>query len=593
MKKKIDDENKLVVENGSQDECVADCLEFLGRVSITHNLKETQWRIIQQFFESGFNVYNLSGNKIIGSKMILSALMDFVDKVKFLDAEIYSIGEIPGIKPENLKAIRAIRNQILTAAVSTVLDEGGLPQCLRDKGGVFYKMALFGDSWLQIGMIEEDGFPLQFRVASLSDVYVDDSCVDVRDPVSGLSATEVCAIYSYSIGQFNNLYPQFKEKVVKGKIPRSSTWRKKLEKTWVQTVFQEADTIEVAHYWNLGEMSYRMFAGAACTPLIRYGEEDEAYPWVIKKTKEAYIPMIHFKFIPSSEGFYNYGLGHCLYDIAMLLAEVDNMALKHAKKNVNPINIVTVPKNQEAVVINKIREAQKMEAAGGIGVAIVGTDATNNGQVGIEPFITVPITQEWERLIERLETLVRQLGFNLNPIDQNDNATQMEILANEENTNKRIEQIMRFNASECKMIYKIAIDLMSKNIKKSDKTPLNLSLDIDGVDITELTLGKISEELRQNGDVYIQINDRDGKIPSKTMQRAEIAQIFPTLPPGSKAQFKAIAKNAKLNNQDISEDDLAPMAPPQPTQPPPGTNPPESPLQQFGQLTTTNNPIKQ
>lgn len=549
-----------LIENGGNNECVKSALQLLGRVGLIHNQREAQWRAIQSLFECEFELSNSTGTRKISSKLLLQALMKWVTKLKFLDFELFSTNA------------DKLKNAIMTEAVSTVMDEGGLARCLRDKGGVFYKMPIFGDSWIQLGTIEGKGFPVQYRVGSLSDTYIDNGCVDVRDPVSGLSTNEACTIYRYNWGQFCNLYPDFKNKVVKGTIPRSLRWRKQIEKTWIQTFYNDEDVIEVAHYWNLGKKAYCMFAGGACTPLVEY--YDEEYPYMIEG--EAYIPLIHFKCFPSTEGFYNWGLGHALFDLAEVMASMDNMAYNHALDNVYPINFISIPKGQATKVFAKIQQANEQRKAGGKGYAVLeygAGDAPGRSGIGIEPFQSQPITQEWERAFTRIERQITRLGIQLDAVDRGTTITATQVLSEEENSDQNLKQIMEFNASECKFLVEVTLNMMKNLVSKRDKTPVhfttNFKVDGQAIDLSQFTLGHIAEELKKD-KYFVRINSRSGTIPSKTMQRAEIAQIFPLLQPGSPAQIKSIVKLAQINNQEISEEDLAPQQVPQPQGAPAG-----------------------
>lgn len=547
-----------MIETGASSDTVQDALRMLGRSQLIHNIKEAEWRTIQQLFEQEFELSNTTGTKKISSKLLLQVAWKVVNKMKFLDFDIY------GTKQSDN---RALKNKIMTAALSTIVDQGGLAQALRDKGGVFYKAALFGDAFMQIGSVEGSGFPIQYRVCSLSDVYFDNGCTDVRDPVSGLSANEAVMIYRYSWGQFIHLYPEYKDKVVKGSIPRSLRWRKQLEKTWIQTFYNDEDLIEVAHYWNLAEKSYVMFAGGACTPLIELmGDE---YPYMMDD--QAYLPIIHFKFFPSTEGFYNWGLGHVLYDLATVASSLDNMAYNHAQDNVYPINFVNVPQGQASKIFAKIREANEQRKAGGKGFAVMeygAGDMAGRSGVTLEPFQSQPITQEWERAFTRIERQVTRLGFELDAADRGANLTATQILSEQESADQTLKQVGEFNASESLFLVKVTLNMLKNLVSVRDKTPIQLTAPIvvegQTLDLTEFTLGEMTRELKTD-KYFARINSRSGVIPSHTMQLAQISTVLPTLTPGSPAQLKTILNLAQLNNQSITMEDLAPK--PQATAP--------------------------
>jgi len=321
--------------------------------------------------------------------------------------------------------------------------------------------------------------------------------------------------------------------------------------------------IEVGHYFNLGAKTYSIFAGAACTLLEEYN--DSAYPFMIDK--KPYIPVLHFKFFPSTEGFYNWGLGHLLYDIAVLSQEMDNMAFRHASDNIDPINFVAVPQKEASKIFAKIREANNQRKAGGKGYAVIeygAGDQPGRSGIGIENFESPPITQEWERAFQRLEQQITRMGIQIDAVDQG-NVTATQVLSQEENSDQMIKQVMEFNASESKFAVEVVLQMIKDLVKNSDKTPIHITHDIEingqPIDVSQLTLGAIAHELKQNS-YFVRINSRSGTIPSNTMKRAEIQSMLPFLLPGSKAQAKAASTMAGLSNLNMQMEDFMPAAPP-------------------------------
>lgn len=548
------------VKAGFTDDCVRSMIKMLERTAPIHNRKEAEWQIIQRLIEDGFTVSNPNGTKKINSKVLYQAALKMINKMKPLDFQVHGSGR------------DEIHEKLVTDGVGTVMDEGGFSQCFRDKGGIAMKTVFFGDSFLPIGTIDDSPYPIQFRVASLSSVYVDNHCNDIRDPIAGLSANELCIIYEYSMAQFEDIYPEFKGKVAKGDIPRAYKMKKMLEKSWDQTFYNEEDTIEVAHYFNLGKKTYLVAAGASCTVIQKYKGKD--YPFIKRKQYEdeegkAYIPVLHFKCFPSTEGFYNYGLGHYLFDIAIIMAQMDNMAYRHAGDNIDPIQIVNVPKDKTSQFFNSLVMAHEQRASGGKGYAVMerNIDGTPGGsEVNMIPFQSQPITQEWERAFTRLEQQIARIGIPLDAADRGANVTATQVLSEEENSDQLIKQTMEFNASESKFLVEVVLDMIRDTVDPEDDTPLNLTtaINLEGqeVQMKNITLGAVADEL-QKYRYFVRINSRSGAIPSNIMQQAQVAKALPLTPPGSPAYNKLVVKLMKLNDQDISMEDIAPQQQPQ------------------------------
>ncbi len=583
--------NKVFIETGFEDEAVHSALTLMGKNSTIHNKFEGIWRAIQQLFEGGFTVMNPTGTKQITSKLLLQILWKVVNKMKIPDFKIYKAGPFAmQTKQDEIKKSTAIREtveQIVTAGVSTVMKEGRFVQCMNDKGGAFYKMALFGDCHVQVGFDQDNSdYPISFRVGSLSDIYFNNSATDIRDVVGGLSADEVVIIYRYTMTQFNQLFPEWEGKVACGDIPRAYRYKKQLEKTWLQTVYDGEEMIEVGYRIGIDKVMV-VFAGSACTVIDKFEGDDEEVnengepemgfqlqeeikeggkkPFPYMMDGKPYLPLLHFKFFPSSEGYYNYGIGHMVYDLAIVTARMDNMAYNHAGDNIWPINFVNTSTKNASKLFNEILKAHEMRAAGGKGYVVSENGAGGSG-VTIENFQTQPITGEWERAFSRLEKQIERLGFRLDMPDLGANPNEMSIMASQEATDEPIKQVMQFNASEFEMAVNFTIDAIRKFVPDDDRTPLNSMIDIEQGDakmpMRGFALGDVAQELRMN-KYFVVVNQRDGTIPSGTMQNAQLDKSMAKLMPGTPAYNKLAVKQAKLNGQNITEEDMNPAAPAQ------------------------------
>lgn len=582
------------VEAGFQNKGVEKALVLIGKNSTIHNRHEGIWRGIQQLFEQGFTVMNPKGTKKITSKLLLQILWKTVNKMKVPDFKIYKAGPFPiktGKKEmEKDSKIRGTVEEIVTAGVATVMKEGKFIQCMRDKGGAFYKMALFGDCHVQLGYdVNNSDYPITFRVSSLSDIYVNNAATEIRDAVGGLSADEVVIIYRYTITQFNELFPEWEGQVAKGDIPRAYRYRKQLEKTWLQTVYDGEDMIEVAYRIGIDKHMV-VFAGAACTVIDEYmgdgdkkektqpqdyyeGDEEDNKknkPFPFIRDGRPYLPLLHFKFFPSSEGYYNYGIGHMVYDLAIIMAQMDNMAYNHAGDNIWPIQFVNTSSKNASKLFNEILKAHEMRASGGKGYVVSENQPGQGSGVTIEPFQTQPITGEWERTFTRLEKQIERLGFRLDMPDLGANPNEMSIMASQEATDEPIKQIIEFNASEFEEAVNFTIDAIRKFVSDDDQTPLNCMTDIESggtqLPMRGFTLGDVAQELRANR-YFVVVNSRDGIVPSGTMQNAQIAQVLSTLQPGTPAYNKLVLSKAKLNGQNLTDADLQIAQAPMPAMP--------------------------
>jgi hypothetical protein len=576
MKKKTSSKDLNLIEPGFKDPVVESALSLIGRNSTIHNKHESVWRQIQELFEAGFfTINNPTGTKTISSKLLLQILWKTANKLKIPDTKLYRSGPFAIQRdPKKAEADRIVRSQveeIVTAGVATVIKEGKFLQCMRDKGGVFYKMSLFGDAHLQVGYDNDNSdYPIRFRLGSLSDTYMNNSCTEIRDPVGGLSADEMVVIYRYTMKQFDEDFPVWKGKVAKGEIPRAYRYKKQLEKTWLQTIYDPEDIIEVAYRIGIDKKMV-VFAGSACTVLdklegdpkkdLAVGETDKSFPYIMDG--KPYIPIIHFKFFPSSEGYYNYGIGHMLCDLAVVMAKMDNMAYSHAGDNIWPINFVNSSQKKTSQLFQDILQAQKVRDAGGRGWVVSDNPQGGSG-VSVESFQSQPITTEWERAFNRLEKQIERMGFHLDSPDLGANPNEMSIMADQEETDAPIKQVVEWNTTAFEEVWLFAMDAIRKFVADDDMTPINSTTELgtaqENTDIRQFPLGWVAEELRKNR-YFVVVNSRDGTVPSGVMQKAEINQSMQDLPPGTPAWNKLAVQRAKLNGQDVKLEDLSIPAP--------------------------------
>lgn len=577
------EQNRIIT--GKDDKNVCMFLQMLGDDSSIHNRHEGIWRAIQVLFEQGFSIQNPSGTQIITSKLLLQLLWKTANKMKIPDFKIYKAGPFKLTTDTELAEqetqTREWTEQIVTAAVATIMKEGGFVDCMRAKGGAFFKGGIFGDTHIQIGYdADHSDYPIRFRVTSLSDFFTNSQATDIRDPVGGLSADATVEIFRYTIKQFNALWPEYAGKVAPGEIPRSQAYMKQLEKTWLQEAADDNDMIDVGYGTSIDKKRV-VFAGAACTPLqtLEGDEGDNAFPFIIDG--KPYLPTLHFKFFPSSEGYYNYGIGHMVYDIALLAAQMDNMAYKHAGDNIWPINLVNSSTKAASKLFNDILKAEQMRNAGGRGY-VVSENPGGGAGVTVDSFQSAPITEEWERAFTRLEQQITRMGFNLDTPDLGSSPNEMSIMWIQESTDAPIKQIIEWNAPMFEEAVDFTMDFIRKFVDDDDQTPLNSLVEIemgDGtIPLRGIPLGWVAKELRQN-KYFTVVNSRDGTVPSSVMETAQIDQTMNTLTPGSPAWNKFAIKRAKTQGMNLKAEDLALPGQPQAPSGGGGVPPPPPPTE--------------
>lgn len=567
----LDPEINQNVISGSENKAVQTAINVIQKNNDVKIQRDNKNFLIQKMFEEGFEVADPKGTRLISSQMIQQAFWRTANRMKPLDFEIFGTNRDKDKK------------KIVTQCVSTIMENGGHTNALRDKDGLFQKLLLYGDGFMYVGTSEDNDLsPICFSPISNSNVYLDSYGVSMRGSDKGSRVRKMIVIFSMSWATFCKMYPKGAKIAGVGSIPRDIGLLKELQRNYYQT-FKLDDLIEVAHYYDIENMNYTIFAGSACTVLEEYEKKD--YPFFLskpnKKEGEAYIPVIHYLCMPSSEGFYNHGIGDALYKLARLTQQLMNMATGHINDNTYPITLVNVPTGEASKFFNKLELANQMRAAGKKPVVAMEYDQgnPNSGRVESQSLLTQNLLSEWQIVYDRLDKEVSRLGINLDDIERGDNITASQVLAEEESSNAFVKQIMEYNATEAEFTVNLTLDFIKKFIKKNNDTPINLTTPIqleDGtvLEVGDLTMGAVADELNQN-NYFTKINARTGAIPSNIMQQTEIQRVLGGLVPGSQAWAKTYVEFAKLNNRDIKIEDLMPQAPPQQPAPPPGGGQPD------------------
>lgn len=531
---------KVNVRSDTDDEVVQEAIKVIQDNQDIKIERDNKNQLIMQMFEQGFSVQTPTGTKKISSKLLYQALWKLANRMKPLDFQVHGTN-----RPDYIE-------KIVTAAIGTVLENSGFVQAMRDKGGLFQRLLMFGDAFFLMSASDNADAPINFDVISNSNIYVDPYAVSIRGTQP---ATKMAVIFSYSYEQVREMYPKKKDTFGAGRIPRDTGFFKEQGRTFLQSAKLE-DITEVCHFFDISNNVHTVMVGSACTIVDQRTGDD--YGFI--KDGDAYIPVGQFICMPAIEGFYNHGTGDMLYDLGLLTQRLMNMQIGHVEDNTYPLTLINVPQGEAGKFFQKMKSANELRAAGQKALVAMEYGAgTPANSVSAQSLLTQNLTNEWQLLYDKLEREITRMGINLDEIQRGDNVTASQVLAEEESANSFVKQIMEYNASETQFIVEMTIDMMKKFISKNNKTVLNLSTKIkaDGVDIplSSITLGSVIDELKKN-NYFVIVNSRSGAIPSNTMERAQVATLLQTTQPGTPAHFMLMEQLARLNNRDFSIQDF-------------------------------------
>lgn len=543
---------------GFDNKAVLTALYTINAARDTKIRRDNKNFLIQQLIEQGFEIRSPSTPRRITAKMLQQAMWRTADRMKALDFQIYGTG-----RPE-------INKRIVTAGVSTVMQRGNYTRSLRDKEGAFQKLLMWGDGFVHFGANPDPAasFPIIYSPVSNSNIYTDAYSTGMRTGGFGRSVRKCVIVFSMAWATACELMPKIAKVAAPGKIPRDLGFYKELERTYLQTT-KTYDVIEIAHAYDLDNLNYVCFAGPTCAVLSEY--KGKNYPYTKGDNKDPYIPVLQFSCIPSTEGFYNHGLGDMLYDIAMLSSQLMNMGYNHIADNADPFTLLSVPKGEVAKFFNSMRSAGEMRAAGKRPVIPMeySPDNPNAGRVHMEALTTQNMGNELTIMLQALDQQVSRLGINLDDTDYGSDVTAHQIVAENENQNNFVKQIQEYNASEYQFAVETAMDMIIKLTGSKDRTPLNLTEvleDDEGNEIPAdaITLGAVRDELKKH-NYFVVVNARTGAQPSNSLEQAQIEKLLPLTAPGSSAQNKLLISYSQLNGRNLTMKDFTPpQAPPGP-----------------------------
>lgn len=552
----LDPPINLSPKYGLDNKAVLSALYTISAARDTKIRRDNKNFLIQQLIEQGFEIRSPTTPVRTTSKMIQQAMWRTADRMKTLDFQIFGTG-----RPE-------VNRRIVTAGVSTIMDRGNYTRSLRDKEGAFQKLLMWGDGFVHFGANPDPNanFPIYYSPISNSNIYTDAYSTGMRTGGLGRQVRKCVIIFSMSWATACQIYPKIKKTAAPGKVPRDSGFYKELERTYLQTT-KNYDMIEIAHSYDLDNLSYVCFAGPTCAVQDEY--KGKQYAFTKGDDKDPYIPVLQYSCIPSTEGFYNHGLGDMLYDIAMFSSQLMNMGFNHIADNADPFTLLSVPKGEVAKFFNSMRAAGEMRAAGKRPVIPMEYDPASpaGNKLGMQALTTQNMENELMTMLGELDKQVSRLGINLDDADFGPDVTAHQIVAENESQNNFVKQIQEYNASEYQFAVETAMDMVVKLTGSKDSTPLNLTETLTTDDGTEIkadaiTLGAVRDEVKKH-NYFVVINARTGAQPSNTLEQAQIEKLLPFAAPRSPAQNKLLLTYSQLNGRNLTTKDFAPPAPPQ------------------------------
>lgn len=524
--------NKLVEEHGIASKVSKFLFLIADNTLNDKSDRDAKNQAIRALFKEGFEVNDPSGTKKIGSKVIQQAKWRVMSKLKFLDYNIHCTGK------------QEATELLVTEGVRTVMHRGRLNQCVRDKMGVFENACMYGDGFLFYGKGENEENPISFRVLRNEDVYADSFASGVRGV---RPANKMAVIFAFDKDEAYELWPALKENGVFGKIPGTYQDEERNETR------DDANVLEVCWAWDKAAKDYMIFAGSQAYVIDEFC--DEEYPFI--KNNLPFIPVFQFLCMPSEEGFWNYGIGDIVYDLAVVTRKLLNLQTGHVEDNTYPLTLINAPQSKIDELVEKLAMANKARAAGKKPIVAMEFDSAGGQQsVAAQSLVTQGLAAEWAALWDRLYNEISRLGINLDDVDRGAGITATQIYAEEETQNAFVKQMMEYNASETQELIECCLDGITEFVANGNKTPLNLTtrIKLDDQSTIKLdvqpTMGMLSKELKSS-NWFVTINARTGVDKSDLMKMVALQQQLASTPPGTPEYAELYRRIAQVRGIDI------------------------------------------
>lgn len=525
--------------------------------------------------EECFEAKDPDGIDKISSKEFIQAFWKVMSRMKPLDYAIHGVGA------------EQWQEKIVYEGIETILRRGGFYRSLMTKGGALSNASAIGDGFMLFST-KKKGFPFKFTPIPNNNVYVNTESTGMR---VGAKPVRRCAvIIPRTISEFNQIWPNWEDKVGPGKIPRKINLLGDID----QDSFQKLDkddrkVIEEMHYFDLDNRVYAVIAGAGCTVIKDL--RDNKYPFSFKnqetQDKEDFIPLLSFMGIPAFKGFYNNGIFHWLYDSAMLAKQTFNKVASSISDNLDPIHVLSVPKGRGAEMFGQIEAATRARANGKKPIVALEYDPQNPGGNGISlnSLATSTDVNAATFIKDYLDRETKRMGIHYDELERDGNVTATQILSEEENATMFVKQILEYNSPEFEFLLNVVLDLIPKTvtpnktrttkdpktgknkylIKEGDKTPIymttNIKVNGQVIPMKSITLGMLAEELKLR-QYFPKVNSRSGAIAPK-MRAAQINRALQLAQPGSKAYNELVSEFSANNDIDLMGEDYAGQAAPQ------------------------------
>lgn len=582
-----DPKPNMSVQSDLAHPSVEGALQVIQTNNTPKTANDTKVRLKRKLYDLAFLGSNNKYPRFLEHKLVYQAVWQTIQRMRPLDYALHGTGR------------KDWQEALVSAGVQTVMERGGLYELWRGKNGIAYSMCVDGDAilWLQNPKKNNKSVPITYNLASITNLYTDCQALAFRGVGEGRNATKAALIFSYSWSTFCRLFPEWKDKVAQGKIPREVI-TSEIGRTQINQLDIEQDDVEVCYYYDVDNLVYSCFAGASCTLL----EELTGDKYPFKLHGQAIIPIVQFTGIVSGEGFYNFGLPDLLFDLSEVGTKIKNLATGHVWENTWPLVNLSIPQGQADKYVQRLADAYKERAQGRQGIIVNEYNPMNPYSPKADALLTPNMAGEWQAVDGLIDRDVQRSGVVLDSGDLGSDPTRYQLMAEEDRRTAFVKKMLEENATSFQAVIEYTMEAIKK-CGRNNKTILNIRTDIvqseddqaldfaeiqkaNGMSeneamieaetmkasgefapkklpkklVSETTLGWVAGELIDN-NYFVEIDARSGAYTSELAQLAKYEGFLQYAPMGTKAFNKIMAKVTAGKGVNLREEDFSPAPP--------------------------------
>jgi len=507
-------ENNTSPNEDTSTPVIRTALELMDKYSIYTNEKLDSLDFIQELIDSTFEVSTPSGLDQVNNFLIWQVLFTFVTRTKPLDVQLRAEWA-----DEDMR--RAVAEWVWY-----VLKEWWFSSMLRDWFWGFYKQYAY---WDFFWMVWSDSKWLpEFRDASIKNVYFDSQATRLLSKTWN-KATRCVVVFEYSWDNALKYFPWIETKASMWPLPTVENFDNNREidqQDYEQKAQSNDRKVEIGFYYDItDEARFTVFAWP--TAAILDDIEWEAYPFSFDNlgTRQDYIPVLQWMCHPTNEWILNAWWGHLIHNLSIQSQEILNKTIKYWKDNLDPIWFLNLPAEQAWWVMWKIANAQKIQRAWGKWVVINAFKEweKQSGLGQMDTLQSPPFSWEGEAIMAMIDKQLQRFWIKLDLTFTDPRKPFATTALEEESFWEVIQQIQEQNTLTYEMVFKIAIDMIKKNIKDDDDTPLPIKgiVNTEGWEEAEsewLTLWMLAEELKAR-EYQIVVNSRTWVVTTNTLEK--------------------------------------------------------------------------